>query len=1015
MAYKLGLDLGSNSIGWALVDGDNQRILLSGVRVFPEGVDRDKQGGEVSKARNRRIARGMRRQIARRARRKRRLMQTLVEAGLLPIDPAEQQAVFQLNPYGLRARGLDSPLTPFELGRAIMSLNQRRGFLSNRKGPAKKEEKGMLKEISDLQAKIDGAGCRTLGEYLHRQYEAEGINIRLRGRHTRRSMIEHEFDLLWKAQAPHHPTMLTNALREEIWDRTIAFQRAMYWPSYVVGRCDLEPRERRCRRAHRLAERFRLLQEVNNLRVIETTGELRQLTADERGKLIKYLSAANERPFDEMRRHLGMIGSQGFNLEFGDRRKLLGLPTDVLLSRKKLFGKRWAKMSEAIKDGIVDAILDDKIEVAEFIRKLMDEWGVEETLAKGLSEVKLPSGYASYSLQAIKKLLPYLEEGLPLSGDNNNDALHRAGYLRSDERDRPTKDRLPPVPDIANPIVSAALAQVRQVVNAIIREHGKPDAIHIELAREVKGNSVQRAEQSARMRERERKREGAKTRVQEQLGKPPSRSDVDRYLMWQDQRETCIYSGRPISIAQLFNGEVDIDHVLPYSRSLDNSRLNKVVAFRGENSAKGNQTPYEWLAERQPEKYQQVLQRVERLPLDIRNGIKPKFAVRQLVLDGFIERQLSDTKYISRKAAEYLKCLGTDVICTKGQCTAELRHRWGLNGALSGKDTPVKNRDDHRHHAIDAIVVAMTDRSRLQQLARARARGAGELPPPWDGFHTCASESVGQINVSHRVVRKVGGQLHEEAHYGPTAKPWRGGAEFRRDVDGGVKERPWAKGWVEQKGTFACRKELKDLTVAMVDDIRYPTVRALVWARLEQHGITRQTKDGVPKAVWAEPLRMPGEHGAVIKKVRLTKEDKTIIPIRDGRVCVKTGSNHHVCIFEYDDGGGIKRDAVWVSRLEAAQRLQRGENIIQRTHPTRPEARFLMSLTSGEMVLGTFKGEERLCVFLTGSSTQGQLFFATANDARASDSRQMLAAVANTLKARKVTVDPLGRIRWAND
>ena len=1012
MSYTLGLDLGSNSVGWALVDEATHQILRSGVRVFPEGVDRDKQGGEVSKAQNRRTARGMRRQIARRARRKRRLMQILIAAGLLPGDPAERQAVFELNPYEIRARGLDTPLTPFELGRAIMSLNQRRGFLSNRKsGSSKGEKEGMLKEISDLQAEIERSGARTLGEYLNRLYEAEGINVRLRGRHTRRQMIEHEFNSLWNAQRPHHPG-LTDELRSAIWDRTIAFQRAMYWPKYAVGRCDLEPRERRCRRAHRLAERFRLLQEVNNLRIIEPTGEERPLAEAEREKLITYLSAAKERTFDEIRKHLGLLESYGFNLEFGDRRKLLGLPTDVLLGGKKYFGKLWAEMPEDTKNGIVEALLEDTLDEAVLHDRLAQTYGVDAEIAAKLAAIELPSGYASYSLVAIKRLLPHLEAGLPLSGSDNNDAIHGAGYLRPDERTTSRRDELPAAPGVGNPLVGAALAQVRQVVNAIIREHGKPDAIHIELAREVKGSAQQRAEQASKMRERERQRAAAAAEVEKTTKRPATRRDVDRYLMWKDQRGFCMYSGRAISQAQLFNGDVDVDHILPYSRSLDDSRLNKVLALRSENQAKGNRTPYEWLAETDPEKYEEVLQRAKTLPLDIRNGMLPKFAAKDVKIDDFIQRQLNDTKYISRKAAEYLRCLTANVVCTKGQCTAELRHHWGLDRVLGGKESTMKNRDDHRHHAVDALVIALTSRSRLQQLAR--GRGERNYPPPWDGFVQAAGESINRINVSHRVVRKVNGQLHEETVYGPTAKPWRGGAEARRDIEGRVAERPWARGWVEEEGKFTYRKPLTDLTVAMIDDIRDEVVRKLVWERLSAHGITGESKT-IPKSVWREPLRMPGPKGALVKKVRLVKNDKTITPIRGGRGAVKPGSNHHVCVFEYSDGGAVRRDAIWVSRLEAARRLRAGEVIINRTHPTRPDARFLMSLTPGEMVLGTFKGQERLCVFLTGASTTNQMLFCAHSDARKSSEVEKFSAVPATLRARKVTVDPLGRIRWAND
>jgi len=972
-------------------------------------VDRDQQGGEVSKNENRRIKRGMRRQIARRSRRKAALRAALAAAGLLPIDSAQIAVTDQLDPYALRAKGLDEKLELHEFGRVLIHLNQRRGFKSNRKGAKTKEERGMLAEITELAKQIENSGSRTLGEYLHAQRAGGPPPVRIRGKHTRRQMLEHEFDLLWRKQREFYPEVLTEELRTELWDRIIAFQRAMYWPKSVVGQCELEQREKRCRREHRIAQRFRLLQEVNNLRVIDGTGELRGLTADEREKLLAFLAKSKERTFDEVRSHLGMPESSGFNFEFGDRRKLIGLPTDVLLSGKKFFGSRWGELSEDVKNRVVEVLLDDGIEESEFSRIAREEWGVADDLAAKLAEIDLKAGYASYSLKAMARLIPYLERGLPLSGKAGEpDALHSAGYLRPDEREVGTRGFLPEPPEVTNPLVRAALFQVRQLVNAVVREFGKPGAIHVELARDVKGTAEERRRQSQRMRERERKRAEV-AKLIEASGITPRRSDIERYMLWEEQGKICVYSGIPISQAQLFNGDVDVDHILPYSRSLDDSQSNKVVAFRAQNQEKGNQTPYEWLADRNPDRYEAVLQRAAKLPFAKRS----KFAVKSVQLEEFIQRQLNDTKYISRKVVEYVRCLGVDVVCSKGQRTAELRHRWGLESVLRGDGLELKNREDHRHHAIDAIVIALTDRKRLQSLAG--SRGGTQLALPWAEFRTDAAASVNEINVSFRVERRVSGPLHEETLYGPTDKPWQGEGKAPPEAERKAGARPWAGKWIENAGIFTFRKPLESLTPAMVKDIRDENIRGLVRERLALHGIDPDTSKVIPAAVWKEPLRMPGKDGAVVKKVRLLKRDETILPIRSGRACVKTGSNHHVCIFEFDDGGKRTRDAVWVSMIEAARRVRDREPLIRREHPTRRDARFVMSLSRGEMVLGNFKGQERLCVFQTGASTTNQMIFAAHTDARRSSEKERFSAKPGTLASRKVTVDPLGRIRWAND
>ena len=1002
----LGLDLGSSSIGWALVDEEGGRILGMGVRVFPEGVDRDTSGAELSKNATRRIARGMRRQIARRARRKRQLRELLVRSGLLPevaLLPREdarrdawESEQFRLeDPYSLRRRALTERLEPHEMGRVLVHLNQRRGFQSNRKadrGRDRKENSEMLKEISSLQAEM---GDRTLGAFLAEKYAADPRALapenRVRGRHTHRVMLRDEFDRIWTAQQVHHPTVLTDELRQQV-ERIIFFQRKLYWPKSVIGACELEPRLRRAPRADRRAQRFRLLLEVNNLRVLDrSTGVERALTADERTKLLAYLSAAKERTFDQIRKHL-FDEHEGirFNLEVGERTKLKGLPTDATLSHKTLMGKAWHDLEEWKKNRIVRTIIDGEDEDFE---KLRTDLGLSEELIEKLRDVDLEEGYSSYSICAIKKLLPYLEQGYPLTSRDPNTpcALRAAGYLLPWEHKSKVQPFLDEPPVVTNPLVRQALHEVRKVVNAILRELVYRDGhrlarIHIELAREVKGTAEQRMKRIREMRENERRRNAAAEEIRK-FGHRATRDSIDKYLLWQEQNHLCIYTGRPISLAQLLSAEVDVDHILPWPRSLDNSMMNRVVCFREANAEKKNRTPWEWLGESDPARYEQILQRADKLPY----GKARRFRQKSIELDDFFARQYVDTTYITTQVHQYVQTLGADVLCPKGQHTATLRHHWGLDGVLRHDGLQLKNREDYRHHAVDALVIALTNRRRLQQLAESMRRDAMErtgerLPDPWPNFFQDVQRHVDAIRVSHRVRRKVSGPLHEETIYGPTATP----------------------------GEFVYRKPVTALTASMVPDIRDAAIRQLVENRLREHGIEPGGKQKIGMEVWRTPLLMPS--GVPVRKVRLIRRDLTIQPIRGGSAYVKPGSLHHLCIFEVDlPGGKTRREAVFVSTLEATHRLKRGEPVIQRSHPRDPNARFVMSLSSGEMVLGTFKGRERLVRFITAASTQGQIYFVDHCDARPGSTREKFAVKANTLRGRKVTVDPIGRIRWAND
>lgn len=1059
----LGLDLGPNSIGWALVNDDvenptESKLVDLGVRVFPEGVDNFDTSKEISRNEARRTARGMRRQIRRRARRRRKLKEALIAAKLWPSEPAEQSRLYDTDPYLLRARAVRERLEPYEIGRVLLHLNQRRGFLSNRKKDrGDKEVKGMLAEINENEQERLKGGFATIGDWLASKlqgldHKRRQGNDHIRNRHLARVQYETEFEAIWAEQSKHHPQLLTEELKYgklgkqkyptkpiPRWDPRrkgmsileafgiygiIFFQRPMYWPKSVVGLCELEPKQKRCPRADRHAQRFRLLQEVNNIRY--TDPDVREecaLSDQQRKLLLDYLATREKATFEQIKKKLGFLESVKFNLERGKRPSIKGMVVDYLMA--KAVGKDWHERPEEEKDAIVRMLLENESNDDALIRRLISDYGFSAAEAEAALGVDFPTGYIHLSLKAIDNLLPHMERGLvyQAASDPERSALHAAGYLRRDELRRRLFDKLPDprrvrpgelrIGDIPNPVVKRALVELRKVVNAIIREYGKPDEVHVEMARTMQLGRKKRSELNSEMRQREAEREAAAEAVRKQKFKV-TRDAILRQLLWQEQSHECVYCGKPISQAQLFTGEADIDHILPYSRCLDDSQMNKVVCHRMCNHDKGNRTPYEWLADANPSAYERLCSQVGSL---LKKGLMPykkyrRFLQKDLELDKFIARQLTDTAYIAEATAEYLRCLfdkDHHVLGLKGQLTAELRWQWGLDTILEElPDSPAwrennpglrpgeKNRADHRHHAIDAVVVALTNRSRLQQLSdivkRGGARAHGEvLEDPWPNFREDVVQAIKKVNVSHRVERKVRGRLHEETLYGPTESP----------------------------GEWVVRKPLIDLSPNEVERIRDPEIRRLVSRALQDAGIefgrgkkpdTKRMKEVL------NDLRMPS--GVPIKKVRLTKPELTIQPIREGRpdqAYVKPGSMHHLCIFEWTENGRTKREAIFVTMLEAMNRAKRGEPIIQRTHPNRPDARFIMSLSAGEMVLANWKDGERLLTFKTAASTQGQIYFAEHSDARKSADYKQFVANANTLDACKVTVDPLGRIRWAND
>jgi CRISPR-associated endonuclease Csn1 len=1052
----LGLDMGPNSIGWSLIIDDpsnpsKSKLVDLGVRIFPEGVDNFDTSKEISRNEDRRIARGMRRQIRRRARRRRKLKEALINAGLWPSDPREEQQLFRSDPYELRAKALRQRLEQHEIGRVLMHLNQRRGFQSNRKKDrGDKEVQGMLAEINELAEKIQGDDSDTLGNHLAK-IRAQQPLARIRNQHTHRAMFEDEFELIWNTQSKYHPKLLTEELRYGKLGKhnypakpiprhderrkglspleafgiygIVFFQRPMYWAKSVVGRCEFEPKQKRCPRGERHAQRFRMLQEVNNLRY--TDPDVRDESAlndKQRAILLDYLATREKATFEQIKKKLGFLESVKFNLERGQRPSIKGMVVDHAMAK---VDKSWHDRPEEEKDAIVRLLLNNEREDDAIQTRLVTEYGFSADEAEAALGVQFPSGYVNLSLKAIDNLLPHLERGLVYqsASDPEKSALHAAGYLRRDELRRRLFDKLPDpcrvragelrIGDIPNPVVKRALVELRKVVNSIIREYGKPDAVHLEMTRTMQVGKEKRSEMSSHMREREAKREEAAEAVRK-LKVKITRDAILRYLIWEEQAHECVYCGKPISQKQLFSGEADLDHILPYSRCLDDSQMNKIVCHRKCNHGKGNRTPYEWLADTDPDAYDRVCVQVGSL---LKRGLMPykkyrRFLQKELELDSFIARQLTDTGYIVRATGEYLRCLfdkDHSVLGLKGQLTSELRWHWGLGTILEElPDSPAwggnghelrpgeKNRADHRHHAIDAVVVALTNRSRLHQLSdivkRGGVRAHGEiLEEPWPNFREDVIRAIKKTNVSHRVERKVAGKLHEETLYGPTRTP----------------------------GEWVLRKPVINLSPNEIERIRDDKIREIIIAKLKENGIEfgRGKKPDVKKLKAAlSDLKMPS--GVPINKVRIIKPELTIQPVRQGRpdqAFVKPGSTHHLCIFEWQDNGTPKREAVFVTMLEAMNRLKRGEPVVQRTHPEHLDAKFVMSLSSREMVLANWKDGERLLAFKTAASTQGQIYFTEHTDARRSSDQAKFVATANSLDARKVTVDPLGRIRWAND
>jgi CRISPR-associated endonuclease Csn1 len=836
MRYRLALDLGSTSLGWAMVRLNPQNepcaVIKAGVRIFSDGRN-PKDGSSL--AVSRREARAMRRRRDRLLKRKNRMMATLLRHGFFPQDDAARQALVNTDPFALRAKGLDQTLLPEEFARALFHINQRRGFKSNRKTDKKENDSGALKTaISQLRQAMQATGCRTVGEWLYARHQ-QGLSVRARYRENRitkddgktkieksydlyidRAMIEAEFDALWAKQSEFNPALFHDTARAELKD-CLLHQRPLR--PVKPGRCTLMPEEERAPLALPSQQRFRIYQEVNNLRLLREGLSEEPLTLTQRDQLAYALESNSKRTFTQIQKLLGFSGQ--FNLQDEKRTELKGNSTSAMLAKKEFFGSQWASFDDAKQDAIVMQLVTEENE-ARLIAWLLTETGVDDITAERIANAPLAEGYGSLSAKALEKILPalraevitYDKAVLAAGFDHHSHISHAATgeilpelpyygqYLQrhvgfgTGKPEDPAEKRYG---KIANPTVHIGLNQVRTVVNALIKRYGHPSEVIVELARDLKQSQEQRKEEQAQQAKKQRRNERMRDEIAKLLNTVPERVrtiDLQKMILWEELSfnvadRRCPYSGVQISAQMLFSEQVEIEHILPFSKTLDDSLNNKTVAMRQANRIKGNRTPAEAATDFAAQGWplEDMLHRASLMPKGKRYRFATDGMVQWLKEDkGFLARALNDTRHLSRVAREYLSLIcpqGTRVI--PGRMTAMLRAKFGLNDIL-GPDG-VKNRNDHRHHAVDACVIAVTDQSLLNRFAQASASAREKqlnklvetMPLPWGNYRDHVARAIHKIWVSHKPDHGHEGAMHNDTAYGLLGG---GRVQVRKTVEG---------------------------------------------------------------------------------------------------------------------------------------------------------------------------------------------------------------------------------------
>lgn len=1081
MARIFGFDIGTTSIGFAVIDHDPSKqtgtILRMGVRIFPEA--RNPDGTPLNQ--QRRQKRMVRRQLRRRQARLRILADLLREAEFLPAfskekgskwhdlmsktahkkgqEPEEIELV--RDPYVLRKRGLIEALSAYQTGRVLYHLAQRRHFkgrdLSDEdegqaeQPPETADRDESTETAEEKQAKAGRestlralkAEDTTLGAWL----AARGPHERRRGIHAHRTVVQDEFDRLWAAQAKFHAALRDETFKARVEDAIFA-QRPVFWRKNTLGECRFMPGEALCPKGAWLSQQRRMLEKLNNLAL--EGGNARPLDQEERAAILAKLQTQASmtwggvrdalKPLFKTRGEAGAEKSLRFNLENGGEKKLLGNPMEAKLAR--IFGAEWNThpRKQEIRDAVharlwaadYGEIGDQRVVILSAAERkarreraaqsFIDNFGVIADQAAALRELKFPTGWEPYSTKALKAFLPYLEDGVrfgALVGGPEWETWRNESFPH---RNRPTGEVLNKLPSPAvreereriaglrNPTVVRTQNELRKVVNNLIGVFGKPDQIRVEVARHVGRSKRDREELLQANRKQERRRKDAIKDLESKGIAEPSRDTIERWLLWKEGQERCPYTGDQIGFDALFReGRYEVEHIWPRWRSFDDSFANKTLCRRDVNLEKRNKTPFEAFSP-EPERWAAMKNRVAGMMATKGGAGMPRKKIRRFLAEempeGFTSRQINDTAYAARQILSQLKRLWPDVgpeapvtvQAVTGRVTARLRRLWGLNNILS--DDGEKTRADHRHHAIDALTVACTHPGMTQRLSNYwqdvddPTAKPPDLPPPWPSIRAEAERAVARIVVSHRVRKKISGPLHEEMPLGYTGEDI---AKNGKSLGIYVKRMPVEKLSLETLKTDSVEKISRIAKFVVRDN----ELRKLLLAHVEAAG--GKADKAYP------PYPRVGPDGPEIRKVRVlaTQQKELMVPASTG--FADPANNHHIAIYRLPDG---KVNFEVVSLYEASRRLAGREPVVCRDRGD--DSKFIMSLAPGE-TLEILEGNNKGMRIVQGVWASGIVVTHSHTDADGSSVWRPSPGSIVSSGARKVSVDPIGRIRKAND
>lgn len=711
---------------------------------------------------------------------------------------------------------------------------------------------------------------RTVGQYQLEQL-LENPHCSLKNQVFYRQDYMEEFDRIWETQSRFHPKM-TPDKKKIIRDIIIFYQRPLKSQKSLISYCEFEKGRKVCPKSSPVFQEFKIWQMLNNLKVdgeyldleykqllfrelsirkeLSKADTLKLLFGKPKGHEMNFRKLEGNRTqatlFQAYSKILSLSGHDEIDFsksadEIIDKTaavfSALGISTDILAFDSSKSGKEmeneplyrlWHLMYSYTED-------NSKTGYNSLVSKLHEEFGFTPEYGKILASVTFEDDYGSLSTKAICRILPFMKNGMEYSA-----ACTEAGYrhsqrsLTKDEiENKEYKDRLDILPknSLRNPVVEKILNQMINVINGVIDTYGKPDEIRIELARELKKNAAERQKAIDAINKSTKENKEIEEILKRDFGMAHvSRNSIIRYKLYMELKDNgfkTLYSNTYIPREDLFSKRFDIEHIIPQSRLFDDSFANKTLESKDINITKGDMTAIDFIADKYGEegveRYKSTVDMLFGKGAISKTKYHNLLRTQNDIPENFIQRDLRDTQYISRKALEILGDIVKSVVATSGEITARLREDWGLvdvmkelnwdkydksgmteyyndsDGRIISRIKDWTKRNDHRHHAMDALTVAFTKRSIIQYLNTLNAKDKEQqqeitskgrlLPPmPFDELRYETKKHLDDILVSIKAKNKVvtrntnktkskggykekiqltpRGQLHNETVYG---------------------------------------------------------------------------------------------------------------------------------------------------------------------------------------------------------------------------------------------------------